>query len=227
MKKQRRIIVVLVASLAWLGGAAPLARAEPMTLQALLDGGSMVVGDKLFHNFSNFASTAVGALGVDPGQIWVIPSMEGGKFGLTFQSNGQFTVGAGQSQMTHIEFDVMSRGTLIKSTTLQMNGFAPGSGSTQISSIFGNGQQQLSVRASTPNNFAHSAFTGLHDRGRFSIDIRLTGGADGEGITTLDNFTFSVEQPEPGTMTLLGLGAAGLLGYRWRRSRQLGKPTAS
>jgi hypothetical protein len=32
-------------------------------------------------------------------------------------------------------------------------------------------------------------------------------------------FTAAVPAPEPASLTLLGVGAAGLLGYGWRRKR--------
>lgn len=39
----------------------------------------------------------------------------------------------------------------------------------------------------------------------------------------IDNFAFSSSPPsvvpEPSTLTLLGIGAVGLVGYRWRRRR--------
>jgi hypothetical protein len=47
----------------------------------------------------------------------------------------------------------------------------------------------------------------------------ITAGA-GAGSISFDNHLFVTNAPEPASLTLLGLGALGLLGYGWRKRRQ-------
>jgi hypothetical protein len=53
------------------------------------------------------------------------------------------------------------------------------------------------------------------------LDISLFGGVRPTGSAQICEFTLMFDNPEPGTLTLLGIGIAGLLGYRWRRRTYL------
>ncbi len=222
MKKHLMKVAVALVALGWVGSATPSVHADQMTLQDLLNGASITVGNTLFTNFSNFSSTATGTLAVDPSQVFVIPTINGGKFGLTFQSNGQFEAGTNQFLSTHFEFNVIARPpTLLHSAGLEFTASAHADSSGQITGTLDNNLPGLSVRTTTPFDHSQSLFPTGKDRLHVGMDIRLTGGLDAEAIASMDSFTFYVAQPEPATITLLGIGAVGLVGYRWRRSRRV------
>jgi hypothetical protein len=219
MKKHLMKFAWVLVSLGWVGAAAQSAHASQMTLQDLLNGGSITVGNMLFTNFTNFSSNAIGGLAVDPSQVYVIATMEGGKFGITFQSENQFLAGPGQFQATHFEFNVIGRDATFHGANLELTASAH-TGTSEITGMLDNHVPGMSVRTTTPFGSSHSEFPSGKDRMHVSLDIRLTGGEDRESLAKLDSFSFSVDQPEPGTLTLIGIGAVGLVGYRWRRNRR-------
>ncbi len=134
MKKHLMKVAMAIAAAGWLGGATPSAHADLITLQDLLNGQSIVVGNSIFHNFQNFSSTGTGALAVDPSQVWVIPTMEGGKFGLKFQGNGQFAAGVNQFLSTHFEFLVSGRNAQYHGAALKLTASAHSDGNGHCAS---------------------------------------------------------------------------------------------
>jgi hypothetical protein len=225
MKKHLMKLALMTVSLGWAVGATPSAHAEQMTLQDLLNGGTITAGNMIFTDFTAFSSTAVGGLAVDPSQVFVIPTIEGGKLGLTFQGNGQFTVGQNGSLNAKFEFKAHSRSGEFDKAYLQLTASAHEADSfAHIKGQLDNGLPGLSVRTKTPFDTATSDFGSPKDRIIIAIDINLLGGGDTEAGSSVDSFKFTVdpkEPPEPASLTLLGIGAAGLIGYRWRRNRRL------
>jgi hypothetical protein len=229
MKQHLTKGALMLVSLGWLVSAAPSAQADPMTLQDLLNGGQIMVGGALFSDFGNFSTNAVGGLAIDPSQVHVIPHIDGGKIGLKFQGNGQTATGANGFLNAHFEFKVTGRdSTTFTAAALELTASAHGPNSgAHVAGVLDNGLPGLSVRTTQPPNTSRTQFPNSLDRLVVGINLQLTGGAEAESLAQIENFMFfvhrnegQVDTPEPATLTMLGLGAAGLIGYRWRRSRR-------
>jgi len=102
-----------------------------ITLQELLDGGSIQICDKLFDNFGEFSSVATGGGAVvNPADVVVVPDLpdqlDPGP-GLQYQS-AAFRAGAGQTQDTQFAYDVSNVYGLftIVDNSAELSGFAVG-----------------------------------------------------------------------------------------------------
>jgi len=194
-------------------GTANFARAgfTTYTLQDLLNGQSIQIGDKTFAHFNNFSCmTMGGAHDVDPAQIIVSPTTGGGKFGLIFSGKSEFRVLQDQWQTTHFEFDVIAQPTNpMTGAFLRFNGSYQCGGSIipeGLSLPTENGDNWIYRPTETPMTLIH-----------FSQDIMLDGH---QGLSTVDavEIYFSSEAPEPPTVILLTPGLCGFVCFRWKKA---------
>jgi hypothetical protein len=86
-------------------------------------------------------------------------------------------------------------------------------------------QTGFSVSGSSFNNTKQGVITGVD--GEYSILqlFRVSMAGDGT-VVTLGGDTLLAQAPEPASMTLFGVGLAGMVGYGWRKRRQHQQATA-
>ena len=213
------IMVVLAMSPSW-AAAVPTAS---LTVNDLLQGGTIQVGDKLFYGFHDYVSNGLyGAASVDPASISVSPLIEGDELGLYFAS-ANFFVTSGQEQDTHFEFfvKVLDESKLISDNTLQMTASVTGPGRVSIAEVVNENDDNgvtlanklVYALSDSGNQYDHKDF--LHPASiiQVSKDIALVGGNGGQAFMSDFSQTFS-QTPEPATLTLLALGGLVLLRFR-------------
>ncbi len=208
---------------------------QVFTLRELLAGISVQVCDKIFSNFRDYGSSAAGgASPADPANIRATFLHEDClNPGIRWSSSSppfEWQISSSQSQDTFWRYDVTAGpGFLIKDNDLLLGvSFVSEGAGISISetahdldgnrvadksvvAIFGEGDK-LSDHRDFPGEQALTILT----------DIFLVSGANGSA--TLLDFTQHFSQqvvPEPGSLTLLVLGTAGLIGYRWRRREKV------
>jgi hypothetical protein len=208
--------------------ASPWSYAGPVvTLDDLLKGMSLKVGDMVFSNFDNFSS--VGFLGgkpVDPKLITVVPTTFNGNPGLMFQSASQFMVGMGQQQQTYFTFDVTASASLISAAALSFTAAAYGGGSASIAETVAAIPNGLLVSTLIPNNYAYGQLAAPLASLTVGKNISLVGATDPGALTFLSDFTYSFDEksggsgavPEPATLGLFAIGVIALIGYRFLRN---------
>jgi hypothetical protein len=210
----------LVAGL--LAVLAPPAVAGTVTLESLLEGGSIQVGTKTFTNFGDFAVASHGGCGVDPNKVYVTGVSIGSQVGLTFYS-AQFSVTSPQALGIHFVYDVVSGpGSTLHSTALAFQAAGHNTGNAKITASMNDGSGLLTVSTASGTYKTTAALAQPSATVHTSLDISLFGGVRPTGVATIDHFTLLYDNPEPGSLTLLGIGVVGLLGYRWRRGKRSG-----
>jgi hypothetical protein len=192
-------------------------RAGPLTLQDLLDGASIQVGNTTFTNFGQFQSVAYGGAAVDASQVLVTATARGMQVGLVLQSPTQFRVFQNQTQLTHLEYDVFtSAASQISGASMSFTAGAQGNGVAAIDGALTNVPGGLSVSTALPVSQAHALLTAPIERVHVVHDITLIGGSNVGSMTFVNDFTMMCDNPEPSSLTLLALGGAVLIGFRWR-----------
>jgi hypothetical protein len=221
-------LVVIAVSVVMFGAATPRVHAGPVvTLDDLLKGKSLQVGELVFSNFGNFSS--VGFLGgqpVDPKLVTVLPTMFDGAPGLLFQSPSQFMVGLGQQQQTHFTFNVVASANLIAGAGLSLTAAAYGGGTATIAGSFSAIPNGLFVSTLIPQNYAYGSINAPLASITVSKDITLVGGHQANSSVLVSGFMQSFDTkpgsgavPEPASLALFSIGIIALVGYRWRAAR--------
>jgi len=232
MKSSRVILGCLVIALlatAASAGWVPLT-GEPVSLSSLLQGGSLVFGDKELSEIELFGFGDRGALDPNPDKMFVqggqnsITGDYGLKFNFSWSAISNQTVNATLSFKVSIlpEYDDY----FIKDVRLDITGVsANGTGGVHLGEIVrdtgGNVIASLSCSKQDDDGGAYlvdyAEFAPLKEIWIFSKDISITGGTSGTGHLS-EFFQYYSQIPEPATVVLLGLGALGLI--RRKQSRE-------
>jgi hypothetical protein len=221
----------MLAALALMLGGVGQARAGliplPTTLDQLLPVGNFTQVSPVPYTFANFgySTSPVGSPPASTG-IQVTAFQNGAENGIT--ANGGFSAAAGSIVDYAITYTVTAPSGLNITDALLSGSFdthtGTGSASVVESIIFANGTS-TSLDISTPPGSASSTirFFGVNSI-TVEEDILTNGGSNGVTVSIVNN-GFSTpgftSVPEPSTLTLLGIGSLSLLGYGWRRRKQV------
>jgi hypothetical protein len=214
-------------------------QSEAVSIKQVNEAGGLLVGDKLFSDFSVVSIPPLqGTVGSAPGmeQIMLSGILSDGDYGLQF--NGPWLAGPGAVVNTTIGFKAATTDDLhlIKDNTLKLTASDvsaandPPTGLISIVENVFNGPPASgqTIAKKSVFDFGDIAASKLADSADFAPvpevwikkDILLLGG---NGVAHLSEFTQTFSQeviPEPGTLTLLAIGSLGLLGLVWRRRRR-------
>ncbi len=189
------------------------------------------VCDKIFSNFRDYFSIGIGGASLaNPANIRALFLHDdclnpGIQWSASSTGGSEWQVSSSQSQQTTWRYDVTAGpGFLIKDNDLRFAGFVSSSGgridiSETARDLDGNlvAEKSLFFTLDERKSSDHRDFPGQQALS-ISMDISLTGGDNGGAELAGPEQRFSQQVvPEPGSLTLVVLGTAGLIGYRWRR----------
>jgi hypothetical protein len=207
------------------------AQAGNVTMASLLAGGSVACGDETFSGFTNFSSVASGGAGApDATEVFVsAPSTCGTTdlfAGILFQS-ALWNVNSAQTMDTSFTFNVITPtgdlGDFLTGATLAFGSDgATGTGDIHVTeSIYDTSNHNLanllvdyqSAITSNSVTFLPPGYSELTIR----KDISLEGNSAGTATLSTLTQNFTEATPEPGTVSMVGLGIIGVAVIARRR----------
>jgi hypothetical protein len=208
--------------------------AQALTMQDLLNGQTITVGDKLFSNFGGYQSNGNGTgLSVPASDITVTAISSPLNPGLQYQSADWTVSGVGSQDTTfHYSVTVLNPSLLIHDVSMSLQQGAVGAGNGSNITITESvatgpppGGTPLTnpalivdqMNASGSKFFDQQLITNVSSA-YVSKDIGLKNtGTDTTVFSVLQQNFSQVAVPEPSTMAIAGLGSLAFIGYGLRR----------
>lgn len=227
----RLLVGIAIGGALGLIGSPVASHAKQLSLQDLLDGSAIVIGDKEFGGFRDFESEATGGADpVEPARVVVLPTLDAAGPGLRFVGNffgerSVFHADVGQAQTTSFQYEVrtLSGEDLIIDETLALGRFVlldlvGGRPIQMTETVRDELDQLLGEKFVFVSAFAQVLTDALafapQDRLVITTKIGLSGG-------TLDDFRQDFSQvPTPSTLSVFATSTIGLLGYARRRQKR-------
>lgn len=209
---------VVIATLVLVINLSPLRADHTATLQELLDGGSLLLGDNTYNSFQILQD--VGTVSADYTLIDVIAIASG----LEFAGNGQFSVNSEfDSLILQVGFDAGTTGSLFGLTAADLNSGNPIVPTNGLIDLF-NTFDVMGNTVSQTNAFVDPSFgvSQFYDQQSILRVSQISGSTslsifgDSTGVVSLASYRVGLAVPEPATTSLLFVVGAAVISRRRR-----------